>query len=335
MNYYFTTDTITYYSYNSDIHKETEESEDLIVQPFDIEILQVQIINKKLKVFLRVSKNVEKNFQIKLSINLYKLNNTKETGYKDDYEVDLYLNDENEIKQGKILELTSEEEFDDTDRIIIKEKQNNDYGFKFFNNDNNILDTQENKEMIEKNEIANLSKISPDYSISEYYIESSSKGCNFDLVSKTTINEKQQDIILKFIEKNNKNNEINVKCTLSSDNDKKIPCSLQQEIENQIYILNSYIGSNENTVYFIYQDNHEFQLECKEEKSDKSKIWIIVGIVLGIVVIIIIVICYKKSKKAKIKESQNPIVYRTIPFNTSRSSGIVKVRCKKGKKKFK
>ena len=105
------------------------------------------------------------------------------------YKVDLYLNNDNEIKAGEILELTSQEEFDDKDRIIVREKQNNDYyGLKFFNNDNKILDTQENKEMIEKNEIVDFSKIPSDYSINEYYIESSNKGCNFDLVSKTQIN---------------------------------------------------------------------------------------------------------------------------------------------------
>ena len=289
-----------------------------------------------------MSKNVEKNFHIKLSINLYKLNqninNLQGSGYKEDYKVDLYLNNDNEIKVGEILELTSQEEFDDNDRIIVREKQNNDYyGLKFLNNDNKILDTQENKEMIEKNEIVDFSKIPSDYSINEYYIESSNKGCNFDLVSKTQIKEKNQDISLKFIEKNNKNNEINAKCTLSSDNEKKIPCSLEQEIDNQIYILNSYIGSNEKGIYFITQDDYELQLECKEEKSNKKKIGIIVGIVVGfvviIVVIIVIVIYYKKNKKAKKKENQNISVYRTIPFNTNSSSRISKGR--KGKKKCK
>ena len=118
---------------------------------------------------------------------------------------------------------------------------------------------------------------------------------------------------------------------------KKIPCSLEQEIDNKIYILNSYIGSNEKGIYFITQDDYELQLECKEEKSNKKKIGIIVGIVVGFVVIIVvisvIVIYYKKNKKAKKKENQNISVYRTIPFNTNSSSRISKGR--KGKKKSK
>ena len=170
------------------------------------------------------------------------------------------------------------------------------------------MDTQENKEMMEKHEIVDFSKIPSDYSINEYYIESSNKGCNFDLVSKTQVKEKNQDISLKFIEKNNKNNEINAKCTLSSDNEKKIPCSLEQEIDNQIYVLNSYIGSNEKGIYFITQDDYELQLECKEEKSNKKKIGIIVGIVVGFVVIIVvisvIVIYYKKIKRLKKKKTK-------------------------------
>ena len=342
INFYFTNDNITYYSCKEEKYHDREECKDIIIEPFDLEILQVLIVNKKLKVFSRVSKNVEKNFHIKLSINLYKLNqninNLQGSGYKEDYKVDLYLNNDNEIEAGKIIELTSQEEFDDNDRIIVREKQNNDYyGLKFLNNDNKVLDTQENKEMIEKNEIVDFSKIPSDYSINEYYIESSNKGCNFDLVSKTQIKEKNQDISLKFIEKNNKNNEINAKCTISSDNEKKIPCSLEQEIDNQIYILNSYIGSNEKGIYFITQDDYELQLECKEEKSNKKKIGIIVGIVVGFVVIIVvisvIVIYYKKNKNAKKKENQNISVYRTIPFNTNSSSRISKGR--KGKKKSK
>ena len=335
LEFYFTNDNITYYSCKEEKYKNKEECQTLnpertvIEIPkeltnstiskdddnkplFEIFILQVQIINKLLKVFITLSKKIEKNFHIKFSVDLYKRNNKmrnlQETLYQD-YEVDLYLNNANDIEAGNIISLTSEEEFNENDRIVVNEKPNEDYEMKVLNNDNKILDTQENKKKIENKEIMDFSKVPSEFTKNEYYIESSSKGCQFDLTSKNKIKENIQNIDLTFIEKDNKdNNSIKAKCTLSSENEKNIPCTLEQELEGKNYILDSYVGSNEKGLFYIIQDKDGFQLSCSEEKSGKSYTGIIIGVVVAAVVIIvtivILVVCLKKKKEPKIETSE-------------------------------
>ena len=154
-----------------------------------------------------------------------------------------------------------------------------------------------------------FSKVPSEFTKNEYYIESSSKGCQFDLISKNKIKENIQNIDLTFIEKDNKdNNRIKAKCTLSSENEKNIPCTLEQELEGKNYILDSYVGSNEKGLFYIIQDKDGFQLSCSEEKSGKSYTGIIIGVVVAAVVIIvtivILVVCLKKKKEPKIETSE-------------------------------
>ena len=272
----------------------------------------MQIINKVLKVYLSLSIKIEKNFHIKFSIDLYKhnnkLRNLQETLYQD-YEVELFLNNDNDIEAGDIISLTSQEEFNENDRIVVNEKPNDNYEMKVLNNDNTILDTKENKKKIENKEVIDFSKVPSGFSKNEYYIQSSSKGCNFDLVSKNSIKENLQNITLNFIDKDNKdNNNIKVKCTLSSENNKNIPCALEQELPEKNYVLDSYVGSNEKGLFYIIQDKDGFQLSCSEEKSDKSYNGIIIGVIAGAVVIIativILVVCLKKKKESQINTSE-------------------------------
>ncbi len=51
---------------------------------------------------------------------------------------------------------------------------------KVLNNNNKILDTQENNKLIQNKEMIDFSNPDNNYKINEYYIESSSKGCQFD-----------------------------------------------------------------------------------------------------------------------------------------------------------
>ena len=179
---------------------------------------------------------------------------------------------------------------------------------KVLDNNNKFLDTAESQKMINSREIIDFSLLSPDYPINTYYITSSSSGCEFDLNSNNNINENSQDIVLTFLEKNNNNVNINAQCEFSKNNKNKIPCSLEQEINNN-YILDSYIGSSENSIFNILSEtNKDFQLNCKKSKKNLST-GAIVGIVLGVVGFIVIVIsiiaCCRKKKDEKEADNVN------------------------------
>jgi hypothetical protein len=295
LDLYFTNDEITYFSCLEEKYKNKEEckkildnlnpkssniikTENLLLEPLELFIFQVQIIRKHLRIFISPSHKTEKNFHIKLPINIYKSNNKirnlQENAYREQ-EVDLYLSENNEVEQGEILSLTSIEKFDESDRIIINKDKSHGYEIKVLNNNNKILDTQENKKMIENKEIIDFSEVPSTFTSNKYYIESSSKGCHFNLVSKNQIEEENQNIILNFIEKNNENKKISAKCILSKENKNNIPCSLNEDIVNKKYSLDSYVGSNKNGVFYLIQDKDDFELNCEEEEenSDESFIY--------------------------------------------------------------
>ena len=283
---------------------------------------------------------LSKDFHIKLSVDLYKSQNKKrilQEPTQKDYEVNLYINRDNNLESGKIIELVSEEQFSDSDRIVINQNNENyDFGMKVLDNNNKILDTEENTKMINSMEMIDFSFLPADYPINIYYIKSSSSGCEFDLISNTQIKEKNQDIILNFVEKNNNNVKINVQCIFSKDNNNKIPCSLDQEINNNNYILDSYIGSSSNGIFNIMPEkDKEFQLNCEKKNQGLSK-GAIVGICLGavgflIIVIIIIVCICKKNEKIeyenviKKKESRNIRLSSENPISSRNSTKKIKV----------
>ena len=271
---------------------------------FEIYILQVQIINKLLMIFLTASIKLEKGFHFKFSIELYKKNKMRnfENSLYINKEIDFYLSLK-DFESGEVITLTSQEEFDEEDRVVIKEISNDEYEMKVLNNDNKILDTQENKKKIENNEIIDFSNSSYNYDINKYYIESSSKGCQFNLKSKINISENYQNIILNFFEKNNKKNNVNAQCTLSSDNKNNILCFLEQEIENKNCLLKNYVGSSENSLFYIMQDKNidNIKLNCFEQKYKNSKkiIIIVVLSISGIAVISLITVCICCCKNKK------------------------------------
>jgi len=342
LDYYFTKDNIEYYSCREEKYKTKEECKEIIPlipeettppktsKPidddknplFEIFIIQVQIINKLLKIFLTSSTKLEKGFHFKFSIDLYKNNNIRnlEGSSYISKEIDFYLSNDDD-ESGEIISLTSQEQFDDTDRVVIKQEKNDEYEIKVLNNNNKILDTQENLKMIQNKEIINFSDSPSNYQINRYYIESSSKGCQFNLLSNNQIIENNQNIILNFVEKNNRNNKIDAKCTLSSDNEKNIPCTIDQEIKDKNCVLKDYVGSNSNGLFYIMQDKDidNLQLNCFEDKSnnDKKTIIIIVIVVCSVAVISIIAISVCCCKKKKVEE----IPYNTIvrQFNSQRN----------------
>ena len=87
---------------------------------------------------------------------------------------------------------------------------------------------------------------------------------------------------------------------ISRENIKNIPCVIEQELEEKNYILDSYIGSSGNGIFYIIQEKEEFKLSCSKGKSNFN---IIIGVVVSAVVIIvgiiILAVCCKKKEKTK------------------------------------
>ena len=272
-------------------------------------ILQVRLINNKLKVYVIISIKIENFEYIKISINLYKNNSTRNLQDSSSKFIDLYTNENTVIEPGKIIELTSKEEFDDNDRIVVNKNNNLGYELKVLNNDDNILDSQKNEERIQNGELPDFSNINELNEERNYYlIESSSTGCEFNLNSKTSINEKKQDLVLNFIEKDYRNNKINAKCVLSNENDKQIPCTLEKRVDNN-YNLEPYAGFNKETKNIFYiqgEDDKAFKLSCQEEMTKssggKEYIIIILGALFVVIVltVIITVICCKRKQLMRI-----------------------------------
>ena len=272
-------------------------------------ILQIQIINNELKIFFVVFENIYEEIQIKINITLYKNNgrnirNIEEEPNYENKEIILKIEDNN-IQPDKLYALTSEEKFDDNLRIVVNKNLEKDslYQMKIVNNNNNILDTEENKKMIASGEIIDFSKIiNSNFKTKKYFIKSVSKGCEFKLISNTTVNEENENITLGFFENNNKNKILNINCTLPNENGNNIYCSLEPEINNN-YTLDTYSGFNKEGLFKIESENENtFELVCESEKEgekeeEKKKklnvkiIIIIACIIVAIIIVVIIIIC--------------------------------------------
>jgi len=270
---------------------------------------------------LTLTENIENGFHIKFKINLFK-NKLRQRNLQESsetQEVDLYLDN----VSGGVATLTSQKEFAETDRVVVnKEQENDEYGLSVLNNDYNVLDTKANKQKIDNNEVVDFSEISSDFSTNKYYIESSSTGCSFNLVSKNSIKENNKEVNLIFTQKDDTNNNINAKCTLSSSNDKNIPCSIEQELDEKNYDLQSYVGSSSNSLFYIFQANDGYKLSCSEESKDKKKIIIIAaaGVVLLAIIITICCCCCKKKKVEKVENNEKSFKIpetKVISFNNN------------------
>ena len=123
------------------------------------------------------------------------------------------------------------------------------------------------------------------------------------------------------------NNNIKAKCTLSSNNDKKIPCSFEQDVDEKNYDLQSYVGSNGNDLFYIFQDKDNYQLSCSDDGSKRLKI--IIGIASGVVILLIVIItlccCCKKKKVETIDNTERNTRnsgHKVISFNNNNLSSF-------------
>ena len=328
-------DSMEFETDNLPYHKNTTSIIDIDnnIPFFELIILQVRILNNTLTIFATISIKLTKLYHIIISIGLYKNNNNRNLAESEikDKQLELYIDENDKIEPGKIIKLTSHEEFDENDRIVVYPKTTTEYQAKVLNNDDRILDSKENLNMIKNNEIVDLSNNYLEQTIKIYKIISASSGCKFDLTSNSNINDESQDFSLKFIEKSNRNNIIDAKCNLQKSNDNKIPCSLEEEV-NKNYILDSSTFSNEqNVIFTISPVNNEktFNLCCVNNDKkiggvNLGMIIIICGVLFIVIVltIIIVVICCKRERFNKIynTQMQRHDIYSNDSFSENESN---------------
>ena len=277
--------------------------------------MQVQIINGKISIFLIINFDITKNTKFIFSLTLYSDRNLR--NLETEKEVSFYPNEDYEGNGDKIVTLTSEENVGIT-RVKIKEIKNDEIELKILNNDNNLLDTEKVKESINNGGV-DFSKVGSDYSISQYKIVSSSIGCEFSLNSENEISQNNKNIKLSFKEvETNKNLEVD--CTLSSENGKKINCKLPNNIDSD-YILEPYISQEEKELITIVQKDVSdyLQLLCESTENPSPTpitnnkrgggvsagaiIGVIVGIIFIIIAVVVVVIIYKKIRKNKTNDN--------------------------------
>ena len=275
---------------------------------YTIFILQVQLINNILKVFILSDFPIPKNYSMKLNtmINYKNIRNLQQEKGKNVL-VTVYATEDSD--KDKITVLSSDNEFNkennikrvEVQEIEIDNKDNNELNINLLDND--CLDSSKVENKINNKEIVDYSEISPNYKVYQYKINSASKGCNFNLESSSNINKQDKEINLNF--KNDKSEFITANCTLSKNNENSnsIPCTLDKNVDSN-YFLADYIESNDEETLTIMQSNksNKLHLNCHlgSEKDDKLKTGAIIGIVIcivflasGLIIAIVLAICKK------------------------------------------
>ena len=118
----FQTEILTFYPQSTS--KNTDN-----IPFFELYVVQVRIIDNKLKIYAFLLIKIENLVRITITIDLYtnsSIRNLQEPS-QEKLEIDLYLNKNSDIQPGKIFELTSQEQFSESDRIVINKQKYSDY----------------------------------------------------------------------------------------------------------------------------------------------------------------------------------------------------------------
>ena len=266
-------------------------------------LLQAQIIDNKLIIFLILNFTVKKSNKFTFDVTLYSsriirnLQNGQETkelifSPKEDYDGN----------GDKIVSLVSDEEIEE-ERVVVGDlKSEDEIEVKLVNDNTEVLDTQKVEDNINKGGVdySIIEDNQSNYNIQQYKIISATSGCKFDLNSEETISGQNKSIELNFQEKES-NKIIKANCVLSSQNDKKIICSLDDQIDGN-YNLEPYIYSDQKETITIVQKNTDdyLTLECiageiirsNNKKSSGLSAGEIVGIVLACVFVVAVIVIY-------------------------------------------
>lgn len=265
-------------------------------------LLQAQIINKRLYIFVIINFQVTKTQKFIFIISKYfshNLRNLQNNIIKT--EMVLYPREDSDGNGNKIISLISEEEVNE-ERIIVEGLKNNEEIEEIILNDNyDLLDTEKVREDIKYGGIDyfEITENNEDYNVYQYNIISSTIGCEFTLNSEDKINQNNKTIKLNFLEIET-NNRLETTCILSNNNDNKINCSLLLNISST-YSLEPYIFSDDIETIIIIQKNtiDNFSIKCTKSSpgkppfpSNKNKKLSIGGIIAIIVGVVFSVISY-------------------------------------------
>ena len=286
-------------------------------------ILQIQIINRRIKIFILANFAISKEEIFTFVIKIYSINSGRilQQNEMKDFEF-IYSKNYGENDES-IIELTSKEELNENLKATFVDSKNmNDISIKLNDNKNN-LDSEKVKEEI-KNGGMNYNDITSDLKIYHYSILSSSEGCNFVLNTEENIENTYRIIYLNFKEISNDKKDIKVRCILSNTNGKKIPCSLYEKIYNK-YTLQPYLYSENNEIITITKsddnNNNNFDLQCSiyteynpdnpnnpvnrfKKKSNRLSIGVIIEIICSVVgVIVALTIAIIFVRRSRIKKS--------------------------------
>ena len=271
-------------------------------------LLQAQIINKRLYIFVIKNFQVTKTQKFIFIISKYishNLRNLQNNIIKT--EIVLYPKEDYDGYENKIISLISEEEVNE-ERIIVEGLKNNEDIEEIILNDNyDLLDTEKVREDIKYGGIDyfKITENNEDYNVYQYNIISSTIGCEFTLNSEDKINQNNKTIILSFLEVET-NNRLETNCILSNNNDNKINCFLSLNISGT-YTLEPYVFSDQIETITIIQKNENdiFSLKCNKsgpvkppppppiKKNEKISIGGIVAIIVAVVFSVISYgVCY-------------------------------------------
>lgn len=289
-----------------------EEIFDLVPKPKSNEkiifVLQIQKIEKKLKIFCVTNFPIANNEKISFYINTYTIYTQRALSLNNINKLTFISSKDYTGDGDKIIELTSQDEFDGNIGGSFQELKYDDNITLHLNANKNNLDLVKVKEEISKGGI-DYNNIPAEHKVYHYKISSASEGCEFNLIADKNIDiNNDKKITLKF---NELDKDINIyaDCTLTKSSEKKIACKISEDV-NRNYILDPFIYSDSSSTVTIMQNdpNRLFHLKCtnpppknEEDKSSRGlPLGIIILIVSGalifvIVIIIIIVIIVKKK----------------------------------------
>ena len=273
-------------------------------------LLQVQIIDGKVIIFLVINFPITTNQKFTFSVIIYSSRNLRFLEQeKTTIEMEFYPKDNYNGNGDKIVSLISKEDIKEDRVAVEKLKNDEEIEVKVLNDNSEVLDTQKVEESINKGGVDYSNISEDDNNIIQYKIISASSGCQFSLIIEKNINQSNKSIELNFIDIQNNNN-IKANCLLSSQNDKKIVCSLENEIDSY-FVLEPFIDSYETEIITIVQKNTTdyLPLKCSLKTSSSNKAYnnkksglssgAIVGIILAIVFAVvitgIIIIAYNKG----------------------------------------
>ena len=315
INTYLPIDSSVVSKDSSQNETESENINENYLTIYSIFYLQIHLRANKLFIYIIVDFKVPNDFIININVVFYIRKRLRGLDEYDKIEKEIPFFQTHK-SNNNIIEFSNDlDNIIDISKIVDVEMKNiaidsqgkNDTYYIINIADDAVKNTEKVDEVIRNGGI-NFTKIvnyEQNYLISQYKVESASKGCNFDLKTNKII-DSNHNITLKF-EQYNKSNTINAKCQLLK-NKKIIPCSIDRKASD-IYILEDFMYFDESEIFTITsnnKNNYTYSIECIKSKynyenkskslSTSSLIIIIIGCTIALVLIVIAFVYYIKNR---------------------------------------